>query len=81
MTKSRYKTGDCVLYMNKNGYWKVFKIIGVNDNRCFYNCLDGSFRGAISNKADWFHINSFVGKDGIIIDESDYMSYVVAKIL
>lgn len=84
---SRYKVGDCVVYIGSDGYWKVFKIIEIGDGQYKYRCLDVSYernsgyRGDVVNGVNYFSSSSLVGTDGVVVDESEYMSYIMAKIL
>ena len=75
---NKFKVGDCVIYIEKGGYWKVFKILEVRDGYYKYKCLDGIVTKVIGEVA-FFHASSFVGIRGMVVNESDYMSYVVAK--
>lgn len=78
MNKYRYKVGDCVIYTEKNGYWKVFKILEVEGRAYKYKCLDSGITNR-AGKVGFFTRSSLVGTKGIVVDESDYMSYIVAK--
>lgn len=80
--KSRFKVGDCVLYMDDSGYWKVFKILEIYDNQCRYRCIDIIGRDdGIVGEIGHFYNESLVGRDGIVVNELDYLSYVMAKAL
>ena len=76
----RYKVGDCVVYID-GGYWKVFKILEIMDSQCKYRCLDISISREYVDEIGYFNITSPVGRNGIVVDESNYMSHIMAKVL